>query len=93
MRQRSWRTAAYWLALPTFSHKPWDFLPWGGTAYSGLGPPPQITNQDNALQACLHVILIEVIFRVSLSSQDKVELATLLLYPPPVLGFSMYTNI
>ena len=34
-----------WLAQPAFLYNP-DFLLRGDTAYSGLGPPTSITNQE-----------------------------------------------
>ena len=52
--QRLWRGAAYWLAphglLGLLSYRTRDHQPRDGTAHHGLGPPPLITNGENALE-------------------------------------------
>ena len=56
LMQRPRRSSAYWLT-PSGSQ---DHLPRGGTAYNGLVVPISIINQENALQTCLWINLVEV---------------------------------
>ena len=52
--QRPWRDPAYWLAshdlASLLSYRTQDHQVRDGTTHNGLGPPPLITNKENALQ-------------------------------------------
>ena len=49
-------------------------LPKGGTAHSGLGPPPSISKQANALQTCPQANLMEATLQLSLPLLRHVKL-------------------
>lgn len=58
LMQRPWRGPAYWL---DDHHGSLSLLSYGTQppTHHGLGPPPSITNLENALQVCLEPNLME----------------------------------
>ena len=62
--QRPQGGAAYWLALyalvSLLSYRTQDHPLRGGTTHNGLGPPPLITNKENASQLHLQGTLSQL---------------------------------
>lgn len=46
LKQRSWKSTAYWL-VPLLSSLAQDHVPWGETTHSRVDPPTSIMNQEN----------------------------------------------
>ena len=81
--QRPWRGAAYWLALhgllSQLSYRTQYHQPSDGPTHDGLGPPPSITNLENALQSHLMEAFFSVeapSFQITLLCQADIKLAS-----------------